>query len=124
MEKTEAVDIGKAAAYWLVTAGYMAIIFFLSSRSDVPFPVSPKYFDKVIHLTAYIPLAYLLYRSLVLSGRRRYVFAGAFIFASLYGMSDEFHQAFVPGRDASVGDFLADTTGAFVGSLGAWFTER
>jgi VanZ family protein len=33
---------------------------------------------------------------------------------SLYGVSDEVHQAFVPGRNADVFDWVADTTGALV----------
>jgi VanZ family protein len=34
-----------------------------------------------------------------------------------YGITDEIHQMFVPGRIASVADILADITG---GMLGAW----
>ncbi len=33
---------------------------------------------------------------------------------SLYGISDEWHQSFVPGRDSSIGDWLADTAGALL----------
>jgi len=39
------------------------------------------------------------------------------IFSTLYGMSDEWHQSFVPGRDASAWDVLADTLGALIVSL-------
>ena len=35
--------------------------------------------------------------------------------ASLYGISDEIHQSFVPFRDAEVSDVIADTIGAFSG---------
>ena len=35
----------------------------------------------------------------------------AFAIATLYGISDEWHQSFV-GRDATVQDWLADTIGA------------
>jgi VanZ family protein len=35
----------------------------------------------------------------------------------LYGISDEFHQYFVPGRSVDVYDVLADALG---GLLGAW----
>jgi VanZ family protein len=36
----------------------------------------------------------------------------AVLLASLYGVSDEAHQAFVPGRSADAVDWLADTVGA------------
>ncbi len=35
-----------------------------------------------------------------------------------YGASDEFHQSFVSGRDASYGDWVADATGAALGLIG------
>jgi VanZ family protein len=40
-----------------------------------------------------------------------------FIFAGLYGLSDELHQLFVPGRDCSAFDLFIDLTGSFLGSL-------
>lgn len=36
--------------------------------------------------------------------------------ASAYGISDELHQSFVPGRDCNVWDWLADTLGAIIGA--------
>ena len=36
--------------------------------------------------------------------------------ASLYGATDEFHQSLVPGRDADVVDWVADTLGAAIGA--------
>ncbi len=40
---------------------------------------------------------------------------GVWTIAFLYAVSDEFHQSFVPGRQASVGDVAADSAGAFLG---------
>ena len=37
--------------------------------------------------------------------------------ASVYGVSDELHQAYVPGRSADALDWLADTAGATVSVL-------
>jgi len=37
------------------------------------------------------------------------------IFASLYALSDELHQYFVPGRSCDIIDLLVDILGIFVG---------
>ena len=115
--------IRTAVILWLTTISYMGLIFYLSSRHHYTLPAFPDNFDKVVHMCAYIPLAYLLSLSMIRSGLRKYVFLVAFIFASIYGVTDELHQAFVPGRDPAVGDVLADSLGAFLGSLGASFSK-
>lgn len=38
----------------------------------------------------------------------------SFIFCSLYGISDEWHQSFIAGREADLLDWLADSTGAII----------
>lgn len=48
----------------------------------------------------------------------------AIICASLYGITDEFHQLFVPGRMCDPLDWLVDTAGASVGSYLAFFALR
>ena len=35
---------------------------------------------------------------------------------TLYGVVDEIHQSFTPGRSSSVFDWLADTAGGFLGA--------
>jgi VanZ family protein len=40
----------------------------------------------------------------------------AMITASFYGITDEFHQSFIPGRCMSITDWAADTVGAVIGS--------
>lgn len=42
---------------------------------------------------------------------------GASLYAVTFGATDEWHQSFVPGRDPSWGDFLADAAGAVAGAL-------
>lgn len=39
------------------------------------------------------------------------------VIISLYGIIDEFHQSFTPGRETSVLDWLCDTTGAAMGAF-------
>jgi VanZ family protein len=48
----------------------------------------------------------------------------AALLGSLYGLTDEFHQRFVPHRSAELGDWAADTLGAALGALLAWLVLR
>ena len=43
------------------------------------------------------------------------------LIAVLYGLSDEYHQSFIIGRNAAIEDVVADGLGAFIGVLGSWF---
>lgn len=93
----------------------MALIFYFSSLSrpikyELPYGV-----DKVIHLIEYVILGFLMAYSLKSSGVRRYVMFG-WILASIYGITGEIHQSFVPMRDASVFDVFADGLGSFAGA--------
>ncbi len=106
-----------AIIYWFFTFIYMGIIFYLSSLSNIDLNNFPENFDRVVHACVYFLLALLIYLSLNKSGTKRYVFILAFLISVLYGISDEFHQSFVPGRDASVYDLLADALGALLGSF-------
>lgn len=46
-----------------------------------------------------------------ISQKRKYIYA--VIFCILYAISDEYHQSFVPGRNASAIDVLIDSLGVF-----------
>jgi VanZ family protein len=96
----------------------MAAIFVASSSSD-PSYVPPVFSDELLHLGIYASLGAALLHAFA-DGRaeritRRRVVAA--IGASLlYGMSDEFHQSFVPGRTPDVMDLLMDVIGASAGA--------
>ncbi len=53
------------------------------------------------------------------AGKRGIVLA--ILIASTYGITDEFHQSFVPQRTPDVFDWITDTIGASVGVLAAWY---
>ena len=119
MNSDKKTKIRTAVVLWLATAGYMALIFFLSSRHlHLPY-LLPVYFDKLAHVLIYMPLAFLLFISLRKSGLNKYIFLISFMLAGIYGITDELHQSFVPGRDAAAADAVADFFGAILGSLGA-----
>ena len=112
----EQLNIRRAVLYWMSTVGYMGLIFFLSSQEKFGFTL-PANSDKIIHAVVYMPLGFLFYMSLRASGARNYVLVAASLLACIYGISDEIHQLFVPGRYASLGDVVADAVGALTGSL-------
>lgn len=94
---------------------WMGVIFALSS---LPGSAVPGRFGSAGHFALYAVLGalYLLalrrrepaWRSLVL----------AVALASLYGVTDEFHQSFVPGRMPDPVDWLVDTAGALTAATG------
>jgi VanZ family protein len=84
---------------------------------------------KWAHVTEYAILAMLLWRALEGpdAGGRSWPWRAAAritFLAMLYAASDEFHQLFVPTRQASVVDVLIDTTGAVLGLLFVWSIGR
>jgi VanZ family protein len=81
--------------------------------------------DKAAHAMEYAGLGALTLRALArgkLAGVRRGVVIGALLVAVFYGLSDEAHQYFVPGRDCDLRDVAADAFGAgvAVGAIWAW----
>ncbi|RLA20783.1 MAG: VanZ family protein [Gammaproteobacteria bacterium] len=71
--------------------------------------------DKLHHASAYAVMAFLAWRFFNLKGYRpSQLFTISFIFCSLYGISDEWHQSFIAGRESDILDWLADTTGALI----------
>lgn len=106
---------------WPVPLVWMALIFVGSSIPNEFAPSQPAIpFDKVAHFGEYSVLAFLLVgvsRSYVRGRARRAAVVGCIVFAAAFGASDEFHQRFVPGRDAGLPDFSADVVGATAGGL-------
>ncbi|MCD6150148.1 MAG: VanZ family protein [Deltaproteobacteria bacterium] len=105
--------------YVLPLAAYCALIFYLSSQADVDLPSIIPQSDKLLHLAEYAVLGFLAYRffqRLLPEKSAVFVVMVAFLFALIYGLSDEFHQSFVSGRDSSCFDILADGAGGYLGA--------
>jgi VanZ family protein len=102
---------------WLPPIAYMVAVFALSAQSN-PLPlVTEHVWDKLLHLFEYSGLALLLARALAGEGLSwRAAFLAAALVASAYGVTDEYHQSFVPGRETSVLDWTADSIGALAGA--------
>lgn len=108
---------------WLTVALYCTAIFLQSGRPvAAPLPAWSG-LDKGLHFLAYALLGVLFFRAFeaTLDGHRPGRIAGwSVLAASLYGLSDEIHQAFVPERCAEWLDLAADAIGAVAG-VGLWF---
>jgi len=76
--------------------------------------------DKWIHATAYALMGWLAWHCLRHHSPATRTVALAILFCSLYGISDEWHQSFVPGRDADPFDWLADSIGGAIGAFMAY----
>jgi VanZ family protein len=83
--------------------------------------------DTAGHVAAYALLAVLAARALAggrWAGLTGGALAGAWLVASAYGATDEWRQSFVPGRTATVVDWVADSLGAALGLAALWAAAR
>ncbi|MDP2884516.1 MAG: VanZ family protein [Ignavibacteria bacterium] len=115
--------------YQLPPMVWVVLIFFVSGipSSHLRFKFPPGT-DKVVHAFIYFVLCWLARRAFYNQNTflmlRNSSFLGAFIFSVVYGLLDEYHQKFVPGRGADFYDLLADAGGALLYVAIAWMVHR
>ncbi len=118
--------------YWLPPLAWMGLIFFLSAQLDLPHAPGPwldTLLKKTGHAAVYGVLAWFYLRVL-----RQYFGDGRALtalrlvsigLAVAYGLSDEYHQTFVPGRNGNLFDVTVDGVGACVAMLlDRWLVRR
>jgi len=118
--------VKKRTVFALLSLGWMALIFSASSVRDVPGPDLFQGQDKLMHAAVFGVLALLYARTArgeAASVRLSWALIAA-VAAAAYGALDEFHQSFVPGRDASFADLAADGAGAFLAAWIHWMWDR
>ncbi|BDU76163.1 VanZ family protein [Mesoterricola sediminis] len=104
---------------WALPAALLIVNVWLSSQSALPLGVELAHpLDWVAHATEFAALALALEVAIRTTSRglpvyRRHLLIFALV--SLYGVTDEIHQAFVPGRSPDVLDWVADTLGGGLG---------
>lgn len=116
------VDFRSPRWLWGPVVLQLAIIFAASSipnLTHLPGDIS----DKSGHSIGYAMLAGVLLRALA-GGRLQGVtwkrVLATIALSTLYGVTDEFHQLFVPGRSADPYDVLADCVGSTIGTSIGW----
>ena len=112
--------------FWGPVIAVMAVIFYVSSLSDPGAPPG-QLSDKGAHILVYAALGGSLMRALA-EGRAAAMtttrVAAAFVIATLYGITDEIHQSFVPDRTPELLDLVADASGALIGALAIAIATR
>jgi VanZ family protein len=92
---------------------YCLFIYWLSNQPSLPAPMWFAIQDKFYHVGAYFIFGILAWRSFKHLQNQTIILAiVSFIFSSLYGISDEWHQSFIEGRFSDFNDWIADTVGA------------
>jgi VanZ family protein len=106
--------------YWLPVVIFCIVIFVQSSFASPDTVVHFAHADKVLHFLAYGLLGALFCRAFNALQRWRYrwdaLFCIGVVAATLYGVSDEWHQSFVSERTSDMGDVIADFIGSVAGS--------
>lgn len=92
---------------WSFAAALAGMLIWASSCSEIAAPKLVD-FDKFAHFCLFGLLATLVVRN-GFTPRRAWV---AVLLVSAFGLTDEWHQSFTPGRSVEVADWVADTLGA------------
>jgi VanZ family protein len=116
----------RALANWGPLLLALAAVFWLSSLPQVP--GAGLAWDKLLHVVGYAGLGVIALRAFhggVVRPRPGPTLAAG-LFLLLWGISDEYHQSFVPGRDASGADVVADLIGFMIACalLYAWAARQ
>lgn len=109
--------------YWFPVGLYCLLIFIVSSGAAPK--GGPDFFqaDKLAHFVIFAVLGALCLRALNTTALRNNpaaLIVLSMALASVYGVSDEIHQYFVPSRNSDLLDALADTCGSIAGVLVYW----
>ena len=116
----------KSVLLWGPVLFVMGLIFYFSSLTDPGGPPGGMS-DKAAHFLIYAALGGALIRALA-GGRSQRMDAPragmATMLGTLYGVSDELHQWFVPPRTPEMMDLAADFAGALTGAVGIALLAR
>ena len=116
----------KKFKHWLPAVIMMTAIFIFSSipGSDMPdYGIWDFSVKKLGHAAGYAILAVSYWYAMGLDPQKSWL---AWALAVIYAATDEFHQTFTPGRNASIVDVLLfDNLGALFGILAArWWLKK
>ncbi len=103
--------------FQLPAIAWCFFIFIVSSIPSAKIPSLENYSDKVVHASVFAVLCWLMHVALFHQANqliKKYSLFIAILFVLIYGLSDEYHQLFTPGRSTDPYDVAADTFGGIV----------
>ena len=113
----------KTSLYKYPAILYAVLIFILSASPSIAPPPGFVLEDKIYHFIEYGIFSYLLFLAFYYSRSeflKKHFIVLSCIVGMAYGLSDEIHQSFVPGRSCEFLDFVADCLGVALVQMGIW----
>lgn len=98
----------------------MSAIFFFSSLPGTKIPSIFSAQSIFAHLIVYFVLGLFFSRAIKYTYpnlKKTKIVLITLIFGIIYGLSDEFHQAFVPMRNPDIVDLVIDSIGSLLGGI-------
>ena len=114
---THPMNIVKRLLCWLPALFIFSCSWYLSSQETIE--QMPDFWnaDKLVHCVCFAGLSFWVAFGTGTNLPAKWRILLPVIIVSLYGIVDEIHQSFTPGRSSSPFDWMADTLGAVIGSL-------
>lgn len=105
----------KKVLKWLPALFVACCNIYLSSQEHIKQMPTFWNADKVVHFFCFAGFSFWVAFACNIKSYKKVWLPTLII--SLWAVTDEIHQSFTPGRDASVFDWFADTAGAFFGAV-------
>ncbi|HYP15606.1 MAG TPA: VanZ family protein [Opitutus sp.] len=93
------------------------VITFCSSRATPQWDQPIADLDKLVHFVLYGLMATVVARLSAVQRTRPFGIYTAVLIVSVFGVTDELHQHFTPGRSLDAWDWVADTLGAVTATV-------
>lgn len=114
----------RIAVIWAPLAIWAGVILFLTSVPGGQLPkIQISHLDLVVHFVLYTVLGGLMLRALhatLTTARPGRIMIVAIASGVSFGLFDEIHQMWIPGRSYSNLDLVADTVGVCAGVFAYW----
>lgn len=111
--------------FWIPVIIWAGVIFTLSSIPDLESGLKQDFIlRKIAHILEFAILTFLIFRGLKQENLNiKKIAIYSIIFAIFYALTDEYHQAFILGREGSLKDVGIDSIGILIAGL-IWYYKK